>query len=205
MADEANQEVIATNPDESAKDELGSILDALGKDETVVEAKADTPSDKVDDAPFKKVGNLTFKTEADYDAWAMKNNGEVSRLTGELAKAQQAAAKNPSAETKQDVQAIRMQIKVADFFEANPDAVEHKDVIAALLRSGRAKSLEEAKVMAFKAVGVEIKKEEDNTDDVKNILKAGGGDTGVGAGSYNNPNQVKNVSDFADDALAGKF
>lgn len=202
MAEEATQDVVVTNPDEGTQDELGSILDALNKDETVVEAKADTSSNNAGEQPYKKVGNLVFKTEADYDAWAAKNNGEVSRLTGELKKAQEAATKNPTIETKQDVQAIRMQIKVADFFEANPDAVEHKGVIAALLRSGKAKTLPEAYKGALRAAGHDVQ-EENNDTDVKNILKAGGNDSGVGAGSYNSNEDVKGTSDFADSALTG--
>lgn len=209
MAEEANtQEVIETNPEEGNQDELNSILEALGKDDTVVDGdleddskeKPKTPSEG--DQPFKKVGNLTFKTEADYDAWALKNNGEVSRLTGELKKAQEVAKANPTKETITDVNAIRMQIKVADFFEANPDAVEHKDVIAALLRSGKAKTLDEAKTMALRAIGVEEKKEE--ADDTKNILKAGSGDS-TGSGSYNTNDDVKGTSEFADSALLGKY
>jgi len=200
MAEEATQEVVETNPEEGNQDELNSILEALSKDDTVVEAKAETSSKGVDE-PFKKVGNLTFKTEADYDAWAIKNNGEVSRLSGELKKAQDAAKSNPTKETVADVNAIRMQIKVADFFEENPDAVEHKDVIAALLRSGKAKTLSEAKTMALRVAGVEEKKAD--TDDTKNILKAGGGDN-TGSGSYNTNEDVKVVSDFADSALLGK-
>ena len=57
--------------------------------------------------------------------------------------------------------------------------------------------------MALRAVGVEAKKE-DNTADIKNILKAGGSE-GVGAGSYNTQEQVKGTSDFADNALLGKL
>lgn len=202
MAEEANtQDVVETNPEEGNQDELNSILEALGKDESVVEAKAETPSEG-GDKPFKKVGNLIFKTEADYDAWAVKNNGEVSRLTGELKKAQEVAKANPTKETITDVNAIRMQIKVADFFEANPEAVEHKDVIAALLRSGKAKTLDEAKTMALRAIGGEEKKEE--TDDTKNILKAGSGDS-TGSGSYNTNEDVKGISEFADSALLGKY
>lgn len=201
MAEEATQEVVETNPEEGNQDELNSILEALSKDDPVVEAKAETSS-KGSDEPFKKVGNLTFKTEADYDAWAVKNNGEVSRLTGELKKAQEVAKANPTKETITDVNAIRMQIKVADFFEANPEAVEHKDVIAALLRSGKAKTLDEAKTMALRIAGVEEKKEE--TDDTKNILKAGGGDS-TGSGSYNTSEDVKGTSEFADSALLGKY
>lgn len=202
MAEEANtQDVVETNPEEGNQDELNSILEALGKDESVVEAKAETPSEG-EGKPFKKVGNLTFKTEADYDAWAVKNNGEVSRLTGELKKAQEIAKANPTKETITDVNAIRMQIKVADFFEANPEAVEHKDVIAALIRSGKAKTLDEAKTMALRAIGGEEKKEE--TDDTKNILKAGSGDS-TGSGSYNTNEDVKGISEFADSALLGKY
>lgn len=201
MAEEATQEVVETNPEEGNQDELNSILEALGKDDTVAEAKADAPS-KDENKTFKKVGNLVFKTEADYDAWAVKNNGEVSRLTGELKKAQEIAKSNPTKETITDVNAIRMQIKVADFFEENPDAVEHKDVIAALLRSGKAKTLGDAKTMALRIAGVEEKKEEPN--DTKNILKAGSGDS-TGSGSYNSSEDVKGVSDFADSALLGKY
>lgn len=203
MAEEAKQEVVETNPEEENQDELSSILDALGKDDSVAEDKTEAPSeDKKSDKPFKKVGTLVFKTEADYDAWAVKNNGEVSRLSGELKKAQEAAKTNPTKETVADVNAIRMQIKVADFFEANPDAVEHKDVIAALLRSGKAKTLDEAKTMALRAIGVEEKKEE--ADDTKNILKSGSGDS-TGSGSYNTDEDVKGVSEFADSALLGKY
>jgi hypothetical protein len=212
MAEEANQEVVETNPEEGNQDELSSILDALEQDDSVATDKKEAPSEekkgdeppeeKKGDEPFKKVGTLVFKTEADYDAWAVKNNGEVSRLSGELKKAREAASKNPTDKTKMDVQAIRMQIKVADFFEANPDAVEHKDVIAALLRSGKAKNLDEAKTMALRAMGTEDKKDE--ADDTKNILKAGGGDS-AGSGSYNTNEDVKGVSEFADSALLGKY
>lgn len=206
MAEDAKQEVIETNPEAGAQEDLADILSALEKDDTVVvDPNADPASSKDgEEKPFKKVGNLVFKTEADYDAWAIKNNGEVSRLTGELKKATDASKANPTTETKNDVTAIRMQIKVADFFEANPDAVEYRDIISSLIRSGKAKTLEDAKNMAFKAVGVEPKKEEDNGDNVKNLLKAGGNDSGVGAGSYNSNADVKGTSDFADSALLGQ-
>lgn len=207
MAEDAinKDEALAPNPEGENQDELNSILDALGKDDTVVIEKKDpvTPSkDGVVEKPFKVLGTLTFKTEADYDTWALKQNGEVSRLTGELAVAKKAALDHPSKKTETDVNSIRMQIKVADFFEANPDAVEHKDVIAAILRSGKAKTLEEAKVMALRAVGVESK-EEDHTEDIKKVLKSGGSEGG--SGSYNSKEDVKGTSDFADGALTGKI
>lgn len=209
MAENANnQEVVETPPEEESvnQDELDSILDALSKDDTVVDgdleddSKEKPKTSSEDDKPFKKVGNHIFKTEADYDAWALKNYGEVNRLIGEVNK--KPAPVKAEENTKMDVQAIRMQIKVADFFEENPDAVEHKDVIAALLRSGKAKTLGEAKTMALRVAGVEEKKEE--ADDTKNILKAGGGDS-TGSGSYNTNDDVKGVSEFADSALLGKY
>jgi hypothetical protein len=202
MAEEATQEVAEATTEGENQDELNSILDALGKDDTVVETKVETPSG--DEKPFKKIGDQVFKTEADYDAWALKNNGDVRRLTGELKKATEAVRNNPTVETKQDVNAIRMQIKVADFFESNPEAVEHKDVIAALLRSGKAKTLPEAYNGALRAAGIEVKEKVDDSD-LKNVLKAGGSDGGVGAGSYNSQGDVQGTSDFADSALLGKY
>jgi len=212
---EENKDVVkeTTTPNEGNQDELDSILDALDKNDGTVEVDKDQkPSeDKIEDKiegdkPFKKVGNHVFKTEADYDTWALKNYGEVGRLTGELSKAKQAHEVNPNEKTRADVNAIRMQIKVADFFEANPNATEYKDVIAGLLRSGKANSLEDAYNKTLKAVGVEPEKKED-TEDLKNFLKTGGGNQGARGGdiSYKSDDEVKNTSDFADGALLGKY
>lgn len=208
MADEAiKTEVAAATPEAENQDELNVILDALGKDETVAEPKKETPAPSNEDAdkqPFKKIGDQVFKTEADYDAWALKNNGDVRRLTGELAAAKAAAAKDPSPQTTADVNAIRMQIKVADFFEANPDAVSHKGVIAALLRDGKAKSLDEAYSKAKRVIDDDQVKD-GGGNDVKNILKSGGGESGSGASSYSSKEDVQGTSDFADSALTGKI
>ncbi|HNV62183.1 MAG TPA: hypothetical protein PKN54_04460 [Candidatus Cloacimonas acidaminovorans] len=214
MSEENKQDVVeTTTPEGENQDELNSILEALGeKDGATVEGdKTQKPSEDKDDnkdgeKPFKKVGNHIFKTEADYDTWALKNYGEVSRLSGELAKAQEAHKNNPSEKTKTDVNAIRMQIKVADFFEANPKATEYKDVIAGLLRSGKASSLDDAYNKTLKALGEEPEKKE-STEDLKNFLKAGGGDQNARGGdiSYKSNDEVKNTSDFADGALLGKF
>jgi len=199
--EENKQEVAKATSEEENQDELNSILDALGGDDAVVEdpKKPETPSK--DEKPFKKIGDQVFKTEAEYDAWALKNNGDVRRLTGELAKAQKAMAESPSKKTVDDVNAIRMQIRVADFFDANPDAKEYKDVMSALLRNGKAKTLEEAKAMALRAVGV-AEKEDDHTEDIKNVLKSGGSEGGVNP--YNTKEDVKGTSDFANSALLRK-
>lgn len=205
MAENAiDQEVTpsATAPEGEGQDELDSILDALGKDDTV--PADDKPAGSPEDKPYKVIGTHIFKTEADYDTWAISNDGKVKKLIGDLNAAKQAATNNPSPSTAADVNAIRMQIRVADFFEANPDAVAHKDVIAALLRSGSAKTLEEAKTQAFRAVGKEVEEKPANTD-IKNIMKSGGGDNSVGSGSYNTGEDVKGTSDFADNALLRKI
>lgn len=212
MSEENKDVVETTTPNGENQDEVNSILDALEEHdgESVEGDKAQKPSEENDknegDKPFKKVGNHVFKTEADYDAWALKNYGEVGRLSGELKKAQENFRDNPNEKTKSDVNAIRMQIKVADFFEANPNATEYKDVIAGLLRSGKANSLEDAYNKALKAVGVEPEKKED-TEDLKNILKTGGGDHSARGGdiSYKSDDDVKDISDFADGALLGKY
>jgi hypothetical protein len=209
---EENKDVVeeTTTPDESNQDEVNSILEALEDKDGSVETEGQKPSEnKIEDEgdkPFKKVGNHVFKTEADYDAWALKNYGEVSRLSGELKKAQENFKDNPNEKTKADVNAIRMQIKVADFFEAKPDAAEYKDIIAGFLRSGKANSLEDAYNKALKAVGVEPEKKED-TEDLKNFLKTGGGDQSARGGniSYKSGDEVKDTSDFADGALLGKY
>lgn len=213
MSEEKKDVAEATTPSGDVQDELNSILDALDKnDDGTVEGKeTQKPSenkgeDDGDKKPFKKVGNHVFETEADYDTWALKNYGEVSRLSGELKKAQETYQNNPSERTKADVSAIRMQIKVADFFESKPDAAEYKDVIAGLLRSGKANSLEDAYNKTLKALGVEPE-EKKETEDLKNILKAGGSDQGARSGdaSYRSNDEVKNTSDFADGALLGKY
>ncbi len=212
MSEENKDVVETTTPEGENQDEVNSILDALKEHdgESVEGDKTQKPSKEDDknegEKPFKKVGNHIFKTEADYDAWALKNYGEVSRLSGELKKAQDNFQNNPNEKTKSDVNAIRMQIKVADFFEARPDAAEYKDIIAGFLRSGKANSLEDAYNKALKAVGVEPEKKED-TEDIKNILKTGGGDQGARGGdiSYKSDNDIKDISDFADGALLGKY
>lgn len=215
MSEENKQDVVdTTTPEGENQDELNSILEALGEvdgksvegDKTQKSSEEKDEDKEEGDKPFKKVGNHIFKTEADYDAWAIKNYGEVSRLSGELKKAQESFKANPSEKTKTDVNAIRMQIKVADFFEANPKATEFKDVIAGLLRSGKASSLDDAYNKTLKALGEEPEKKED-TEDLKNFLKTGGGDQGARGGdiSYRSNDEVKNTSDFADGALLGKF
>ena len=209
MAEEAiNQEVVQTPPESGNQDELESILDAIGEDDSVAEsepaAKAkegeqEASSENKEDGVFKKAGNHVFKTEAEYDSWALKNYGEVNRLKGEANKKVELI--EAEEKTVVDVQKLRQQIKVADFFEANPDAIEHKGVIAALLRSNKAKTLEEAKVMALRISGKEDKKE-DHTEDIKNIAKSGGSEGSTS--SYGSEESVKGTSDFADSALLGK-
>ena len=118
MADNANDPVVdKTTPEGENQDELNSILEALDKDDTVVEDHKNdpAPSDDKNNQPFKKVGNHVFQTEADYDTWALKQDGEVSRLTGELAKATAAAKATPSPKTEADIKSIMKQIKVSTF------------------------------------------------------------------------------------------
>jgi len=209
MTDEANtQDVVVdtTNPEnEEQDDEMQSIIDALSKDDTVAETPEKAPVSSEDpNASFKKVGNMTFKTEAEFETWAMKQNGEVSRLTGELKIAQEAAKSNPGKQTTVDVNSLMMQIEVASFFKANPDAVEVKDIMAAALRSKKAGNLAEARVIALRAIGKETE-EITNNNDAKIILKSGGGEGGMSEGSYTNTDQVKGTSDFADAALTGRI
>lgn len=207
MTEEANnQEVVdTTNPDEGNQDdELTSILDALSKDDAVADEPEKTPASSEDqDKPFKKVGNMTFKTEAEFETWAMKQNGEVSRLTGELKKAQERLEANPSKQTAVDVNALMTQIEVKNFFNSHPDALEVKDIMAAAIRSKKAGSLAEARVIALRAIGKEI--EEDGGNDTKTILKSGGGEGGASEGSYTNNDQIKGVSDFADAVLTRRI
>lgn len=207
MTEEANnQEVVdTTNPEEGNQDdELTSILDALGKDDAVADEPEKTPESSEDqDKPFKKIGNMTFKTEAEFETWVMKQNGEVSRLTGELKKAQERLEANPSKQTAVDVNALMTQIEVRNFFNANPDALEVKDIMAAVIRSKKAGNLAEARVIALRAIGKEV--EEDGGNDTKTILKSGGGEGGMSEGSYTNNDQMKGTSDFADAALTGRI
>lgn len=209
MNEEVNNQDVdtATNPDvENQDDELTSILDALGKedDDSVAgdsEEKPDSSEDK--DKSFKKIGNMTFKTEAEFETWAMKQNGEVSRLTGELKKALSDAKTDTGKQTSVDVNSLILQIEVANFFKENPDALEVKDIMAAALRSKKASSLAEARTMALRALGKEVEEKSDN--DTKTILKSGRGEGGMSDGNYINNDQVKGTSDFADQALTGRI
>ena len=207
MTEEANnQEVVdTTNPEEGTQDdELTSILDALGKDDAVADEPEKTPESSEDpDKPFKKIGNMTFKTEAEFETWAMKQNGEVSRLTGELKKAQERLEANPSKQTAVDVNALMTQIEVKNFFNSHPDALEVKDIMAAAIRSKKAGNLAEARIIALRAIGKEV--EEDGGNDTKTILKSGGGEGGMSEGSYTNNDQMKGTYDFADAALTGRI
>lgn len=208
MEDENKQDVDtnATTPEDQ---EVDALLKALTEDEQEIDG--DKPEDTPDkspenpDKPFKVLGNRTFKTEEEYDAWAAKNSGEVSRLLGELKIAQERLAAKPTASAVTDVNSLRMQIKVADFFEENPEAEEVKPVMAALLKSGKATDLKDAMLKAFKAVGKDIEEKEDDDDDTKQLLKSGGSSGSVGDGAYKNKSEITNASNFASDLLSGRI
>jgi len=216
MPEENKDAATAATPEEGVKDEMDNLLDAL-TDQPDDKKEGDKPEDKsVDKDVYKKVGGHVFKTEAEYDAWANKNYGDVTRLSGEIKNLQdKLSSKNvtPEArkETEQDIESLRMRIRAADFFEGNPDAVNYKEEMAAFIRTGKANddkgrpSLEVAYQKALKADGKDVPA--DNKEDIKNVMKAGGGDNG-GRGvdaPYKSDGDVKSTSDFADAALTGKI
>lgn len=209
------KEVIETTPENNAKDELSSILKTLETTEETEVEKTEVDTQKKD--YFKKVGNHTFKTEQEYDSWAQKNYGELSRLSGEMKKLEDKLKSNVPVEvkkeTEQDIDSLRMRIKAIDFFEDNPDALGYKEEMAAFLRAGKASddkgrpSLEIAYKKALKADGKDvIEKEEDNKENIKKLMQAGGGDSGrLSEGSYKSNNDLKSIDDFANAALSGRI
>lgn len=208
MEDENKQDVDtnATTPEDQ---EVDALLKALTEDDDQNEdgEKPENNSEKSPenpDKPFKVLGNRTFKTEEEYDAWAAKNSGEVSRLLGELKIAQEKLAAKPTAQAVTDVNSLRMQIKVADFFEENPEAEEVKPIMAALLKSGKATDLKDAMLKAYKAVGKEVEEKSDDND-TKQLLKSGGSSGSVGDGAYKNKSEITNASSFASDLLSGRI
>lgn len=224
MSEEINkQEVEQTTPDNNEQEDLLSTLDSL-EDESnkgkklEPEGKSEKPEEGSKDY-FKKVGGNIFKTEEDYDAWAQKNYGEVGRLSGELNKlsdrlktleTQKTEAKTPEEKEQKeiDINAIRLQIKTTEFFEENPDAMNYKPIMAALIRSGKAnneKGSPDLKVAYEKALlldGKDVNKEES----IKNVMKAGGGDSGrLSANPYSSKESVDSTDNFADSILTGKI
>lgn len=215
MEDEIKQEVDVTTPDDGAKDELDSILDALGSDD----AQPDADATGGGEAFFKKVGNHIFKTEKEYDSWSQKNYGEVSRLTGEMKKLQDRIdTKNLTPEvrkeTEQDVEALRMKMRAIDFFEDNPDALGYKEEMAAFLRAGKAndeKGRPSLKIAYSKALRADGKdgdeaSQEDNKENIKKIMQSGSGDSGRMSDSpYQSSDDIKAIDDFANSALSGRL
>lgn len=110
--------------------------------------------------PIAKIGNHEFKTQEELLEFAKKNYGEVGRLVGELKKKQETPGTKPgtpsednqplSPEQIKHLQSVgktmgwdqkgltREQIKAMDFFEENPEAADHANIIAAVLDSGQA-------------------------------------------------------------------
>lgn len=218
---EDNKDVAAegTTPEEGGKDELDSILEALDNGDKPEDggktAEGDAPKDY-----FKKVGNHVFKSEAEYDAWAQKNYGEVSRLSGEMKKLQDKLTSkdvSPEArkETEQDIDALRMRIKAIDFFEDNPEALNYKEEMAAFLRTGKANdekgrpSLDIAYKKALKADGKDVETSRASDEEktaVKKVMQAGGGESGrLSDNPYQSSDDLKSIDSFADSALAGRF
>ena len=223
MPDEAinqNEDSSSTSEEKviDNQDELNSLLDAIDQKSESTDKKEDKSEDKTEDKEyFKKVGTRVFKTEAEYDAFATKNYGEVTRLSGELEKAQKALAENPgNKQAEVDVEKLRMRIKAEDFFEDTPDALNYREEMAAFLRSGKANdekgrpSLRLAYEKALRADGKEPIKSEVNTtekESTKKILRSGGSEGGhsFDNSGYNSDNDIKSISDFADSAIAKKF
>ncbi len=210
MEDNKDVTTEVTTPEEGGKDELDSILNAL--DEGDKPSEGDAPKDY-----FKKVGNHIFKSEEEYDSWAQKNYGEVSRLSGEMKKLQdKLTSKDVSPEvkkeTEQDIDALRMRIKAIDFFEDNPEALNYKEEMAAFLRTGKANdekgrpSLEIAYKKALKAEGKDVEESRESAEAVKKVMQAGGGESGrLSDNPYQSSDDLKSIDSFADSALAGKF
>lgn len=211
MSEEIKEVTEVTTPEDGGKDELDSILDALSEDKS--DEKSDSDSSSKD--YFKKVGNHTFKSEEEYDTWAQKNYGEVSRLSGEMKKLQEkltTSSVTPEArkETEQDIDALRMKIRAIDFFEDNADAVNYKEEMAAFIRAGKANdsngrpSLKIAYEKALLADGKEVVKEREA--DIKKVMQAGGGDSGrLSGASYESKDDIGANDSFADSILTGRI
>ena len=216
--EEVTKEVVeTTTPIENAEGEsIDSILEALDTttEEKTEETLVETKEEKKD--YFKKIGNHIFKTEQEYDSWAQKNYGEVSRLSGENKRLEEKVKSGFSQETKekteQDVESLRMKFKAIDFFDDNPDAYAYKEEMAAFLRSGKANdekgrpSLEIAYKKALRADGKDVVEKDDNKDNIKKIMQVGGGDSGRSYGEpYRSNDDIKAIDDFANSALSGRI
>lgn len=206
------QEESSTTPS-TESNEFDEIFKALEDGEsTEGESKETLEEGESEKDYYKKVGYQTFKTEEEYEAWAQRNHGEVTRLTGEMKKLQEQLASKATTpevkkETEQDIDALRMRIKAIDFFEDNPEATNYREEMAAFLRAGKAvddkgrPSLEKAYKMALRAEG-----KEEKVEDIKKVMQAGGGDSGRTASPhYETKSDVEELDDFADAALAGRF
>jgi hypothetical protein len=186
-----------STPNGAEKGELDSILNALEEDPSgKFEPDADEESgkepgkkaggEKGGEQIFKQIGDHTFKTEAEYDAWALRNNGEVSRLTGELAKAKEnKAGENPKlTERQESSDNVYWQVKAKDFFMDNPDAANYREEMAVFLKKGAANddkgrpSLQKAYEMSLRALGKEIPSEKVSDNKTKVDLFKSGGDRG---------------------------
>lgn len=213
--DQKQEELNGSTPEEqedqsSEDDDIDSLLAAALASDEKTETKQEEKKDY-----YKKVGTFTFKTEEEYDKWAMKNYGEVSRLSGELKKATEIVNSKESTpeekkEAQLDINALRWQIKSEDFMEKYPDAKNYRDLMAAFLRNGKAKdengnpSLMKAYALCLRAEGREIPtKQANNQSNQKRIMQSGGGNNSGYSQSYSTKDDLND--DFANMAVTRRI
>lgn len=201
--------------DGEARAELDTILSELDKVDP--EDGGKKPTDGTQEAkPFyKKVGDKVFNSFEEYDKWAMTNYGTLSNTAAELERLKKGGGERKPGEVQASVdpEKIRWSIKVSDFFDEHPEAIEVRDLMATLLRTGAAldergkPSLLKAMEMSFNALGKSVptkeKSPDDNIKNQKRIMRSGGGDSGA-ADVYAEDNGAKSASEFADSAILGK-
>lgn len=210
MQDNQDESIDSTLEENKADNELDQILEALdpGKGDEKPE-----PEKKQEGEDFyKKVGTLTFKTEEEYDKWALKAYGENTRLNGELNKLiNSTKPEEKKTETKKevDVTTLRWQIKVEDFFEQNPEAQDYREEMAVFLRTGKANNesgkpdlsiaLRKAMIADGKTPAEKVEPQNDNSINERRIMRSGSGDSS--RSSYQEESSLKELDSFADSAI----
>ena len=201
--------------------DFDSILESLSKnDSSSADEEEDEKEDKTVESKdyFKKMGTFTFKTEAEYDKWALKNYGEVSRLTGELKKSNKKSETPVEKEPEQksmSPEMMRWAMKWEDIKEEHPEAIEYKEEIFLFLKKGKAldeKGRPSFKVALDKALmadgkdGINSSKSEiNNNNENKNKDDSYGEEAYYKRRENSDPYQTKrdldSINDFAKNAL----
>lgn len=206
---------VDTQEEESKEDsEIEALLNSFSEDDEKSEEDNSSDEKKEDEKEtgvFKSIGNHKFKTEEDYDKFAKKNYGEVSRLMGENKKLQKQIDDSNDSKNKEDLSekslnedTLYWNFKAREFYKDNPGAKEFKTVMGMFIEKGMANingepNLDLAYAKALRSEGKSLpenitnrlqQKTGNNSNVKKNVMKSGGGSS-------------ESISDFADGAILG--